>query len=87
MTLLGIGAPDCLLSCQEPQPDTNLMPVTGWSSAKFAACGFCVCGMSKKPTPVIVATAPSCFQLFVGCPHAVVNFFRAAMIALRSRVC
>jgi len=33
-----------------PHPAMNLMPVTGCSSAKFVACGFCVWGMSKKPT-------------------------------------
>jgi hypothetical protein len=69
-----------------PQPDTNLIAVTGCSSAKFPACGFCVCGMSKKPTPLMIATAPSCFHSFVGLPQLVSNFLRAATIALRSWV-
>ena len=64
----------------------NSIAVTGWSSAKFVASGFCVCGMSKKPTPLIETTAPSCFQLFVAWPQLEVNFLRAAMMALRSRV-
>ena len=42
--------------------------VTGCSSAKLATCGFCVCGMSKKPTPLIWTTAPSGCQWFMGFP-------------------
>jgi hypothetical protein len=34
--------------------------------------------MSKKPMPLIVATAPSPFHFFVGSPHFVSNFLRAA---------
>jgi hypothetical protein len=33
-----------------------MIAVTGCSAAKFPACGFCVGGMSKKPTPLIIAT-------------------------------
>jgi hypothetical protein len=57
-----------------------LIALTGCNSAKFTAWGFCVCGMSKKPTPLMIATAPSCFQLLVGFPQLVSNFLRAAMI-------
>jgi integrase len=42
--------------------------------------------MSKKPTPLIVATAPSSFQRLVGSPQLLVNVSLAAIIALRSRV-
>jgi hypothetical protein len=42
--------------------------------------------MSKKPTPPMATTAPSGCHSFVDCPHTVVNFLRAAMIAPRSRV-
>lgn len=59
--------------------------MTGWSYAKFPACGFCVCGMSKKPTPLMDTTAPSGCHWFVGLPHCVSNFFRTVIIALRSR--
>ncbi len=44
-----------------------------------------MCGLSQKPTPLIVATAPSCFQEFVAFPQAASNFLRALMIALRAR--
>jgi hypothetical protein len=58
-----------------------LIAVTGCNWAKFTAWGFCVWGMSKKPTPLMIATAPSCFQLLVvGFPQLVSNFLRAAMI-------
>jgi hypothetical protein len=42
--------------------------------------------MSKKPTPLTVAIAPSGFQLLDGLPHFGMNFLRAALIALRARV-
>lgn len=44
----------------------------------------CVCVLSQKPTPLIVTTAPSCFQELVAFPQAASNFLRALMIALRA---
>jgi hypothetical protein len=44
-----------------------------------------VCSLSQKPTPLIVTTAPRCFQELVAFPQAASNFLRALMIALRAR--
>jgi hypothetical protein len=40
----------------------------------------CVCGLSQKPTPLIVTTALSCFHELVAFPQAASNFLRALMI-------
>ncbi len=44
-----------------------------------------MCGLSHKPTSLIVTTAPSCFQELVAFPQVASNFLRALMIASRAR--
>ena len=44
-----------------------------------------MCGLSQKPTPLIVTTAPSCFHELVAFPQAASKRLRALMIAIRAR--